>query len=675
MYTWKKTPRALGLLLTLAAAAYLPLAAKVDLSRTTPVPATEQIPVVDFFRGPVLKNPQLNLAGTHIAAILGTADDHTELLVYNMKTQAIERIGARGLSDIADVRWLDSKRLVYTISVKKQATTGILAAEAGALHDAYPLIQFVGSSLLTVPPNDRTHPVVRLAAHTENTGQYGEVAVLRTDISTGNILDMSSMDISPMAMADTKENNQKHIISRYPVLKTMVGGDIAYITDKEGKLTFGVEADQEGVFTLFKLVGDSWQKCPQDLEEIEIMGSGDNPGEIVVVGKRSGDKPRAIQIMDGATGNVVDNLIEDKNYDFDGWLYRDPVSNNIVGAIGNLKGPVSIWFTESYRNLQKAIDKMFPGQVVRILGTDEAGKMVLISSFSDRQPPIYSWVDLEKRTAGMFKNSTPWIDPQRMQPMNVMGFKTRDGKKLDACLTLPKGATKQNPPPLIVLPHEGPSGRDAWGYNAQVQFLVSRGYAVMQPNYRGSTGFRWMFPIEDYWEYRKMSDDITDATKALIASGHVDGKRVAIMGVGRFSGYLALCGVAFEPSLYRCAVSVSGCADWGRVIEETKYSKYSDPFFFRMSRRLGDPKKDPEKFAAMSPLKHASEVRAPVFFSTSEFDVAVDKSMASDMISTVRRNNPATENISFLNEAWGVHYLDNKVELYQKIESFLAKNL
>src|SRR5690606_23530181 len=103
-----------------------------------------------------------------------------------------------------------------------------------------------------------------------------------------------------------------------------------------------------------------------------------------------------------------------------------------------------------------------------------------------------------------------------------------------------------NPPPLVVLPHGGPWVRDTWGFNGEVQFLASRGYAVLQPNYRGSSGFDWMFPEEDRFEFRKMHDDVTDATKTVVASGYVDADRVAIMG-GSFGAYLALSGVVHEP--------------------------------------------------------------------------------------------------------------------------------
>ena len=647
--------------MAVASAASAALATNADLSRETPVPATEQVPIVDFFRPPILREPQLNLAGTHIAAILSAADDHSQLIVYDLKAQAFERIGANVGRDITTVTWLDSKHLIFNITRDKYSELGLFAVDLGALNDYYPLILFYGR-LIGVPPGDRLHPVVHLFPHTPITGRYGEVVILSTNIASGD---------SP------NEVSTRHIVSRYPPLKMDASGDFRYLTDVDGRLAFGF-GDQEGVLSLHRLVGDTWQRCPEDLEEIRVIGSGNDPGEIVVLGKRADGRPRPLEVMDATSGKVLNILWQDPAYDFDGWLYRDSKSNRILGAIGNKSAPYSVWFDEGMRTLQEKLDTMFPGQIVRILGTDEAGKMVLFSSFSDRQPPIYSWANLEARTAGMFRNSRPWIDSQRMQPMGVRKFRTRDGKEFDAFLTLPKGATLENPPPLVVLPHDRPdygsSGRSTWGYDAEVQFLASRGYAVLQPNYRGSTGSTWMYPKEDEWAFRKMHEDVTDAANDLIASGLVDRNRVAIMGTG-FGGYLALCGVAFEPSLYRCAVAISAHYDWGKLIEEAAYSKYETRRYLRLLVKLGDPKNDPEKFDAISPLKHATDIRVPVLVSYGEYDSSAEISMAKDLLSTVQKRGIAAESISFRDERSGAHYLKHKVELYQRIEAYLAENL
>jgi dienelactone hydrolase len=652
-----------GLALICLAASPLAATEFTELKRMEPVPATDPIPVADFVRPSLFQDPKLNYTGTHIAAIVSDDTDHTSLITYDRTNQTIDGIGSRGDTDVSNFEWLNDKRLVYVLSFAKIGGTSLYVGEAGQLSNSLPLFQHVGVSVFAVPPSDRTHPLANLFADGINTGHYDDAVTINTAI-------MSDNTGVPMSDADA---NVKRIIERYPEMKTDHGFDRGFFADKEGKLEFGV-TQEDGILALHELAGENWVKCPEDLDQIEVLQPGDNPGEVTVLGPRDGTAPRPLEFMNAQTGKPGDVLLQDKSYDFNGWLFRDPASHNIVGAVYHRAAPAVVWFTPSYRGLQKAVDALFPNQVVRVLGMDDAGKVVLISSGSDRQPLVYSWVDLEKHTSGLIKNTEPWIDPKRMRPMGVIKFKTGDGRQLDAYLTLPAGASRKNPPPLVVLPHPFIEGRSVWEYNADVQFLASRGYAVLQPNYRGSAGYGWMFPEQDEWEFRKMSDDVTSATKTAIAMGLVDPKRIAIMGTA-FGGYLAVSGAAYEPGLYKCAVAISAFYDWGRYIREDKYSQFSNYFYSRYLHKLGDPGKNPQKFDAIAPLRHADQVSSALFVSWGEYDDPELISQARDMASAVERNHVPVETISFLDEAVGVRHYDHKLDLYTHIEAFLAKNL
>ncbi len=672
MFALNRIPAASLLLLGLTTL-QLPAAEKLDLDRITPVPASEPVPAVDFFRPALLQEPRLNPSGTHIAALVTAGEDHHELLVYELKTQQIERFsGGAGDNDIYQVTWLNDRRLVFGIAARKYAGLGLFAANVGDLRSCYPLLQYVGSVLIAVPPQNRLRPLVWIRSGSLNAGQgAGVVATINTDIRSGKMTNILTAGADYHAVADAQESNDRHISSSVNGPKGDF--DVGFMADKEGQLEYGFTA-QEGLGTMHRLVGETWEKCPVDLEEIDVLGCGNERGHVAVIGPRQDGKPRALQFMDGATGQLGKVLLQDKAYDFTGWLYRDPVSHNIVGAVFERNGPKVVWFDEDYGRLQKILDGFFPGLIVRIIGNDEAGKLFLVATYSDRQPAIYNWVDLEKHTVGLIKQSHPWIDPTRMQPMNVMKFKTRDGHQLDAYVTLPAGASKKNPPPLVVLSHGGPWVRDNWGFNGEVQFLASRGYAVLQTNYRGSPGYGWMFPKEDEWDFRKMHDDVTDATKALIASGAVDASRIAIMG-GSFGGYLALSGVVNEPALYRCAVAISGVFDWEQLIHDNKSNQYDNPNYGRLLRKLGDPKKDKPKFDAISPVRHVDQIRVPVFVSHGGDDPIADIGQSKRLLSELDKNHVPHESLIVGSEGHGMSHLDNRVELYSRIEAFLAKNL
>lgn len=657
--------------LLLAAAGALPASEKLDLERVKPVPATEPIPVMDFFRPPLLREPKMNRAGTHIAAII-TAEEAGghKLLAYDLKTQKEEIAGALGDKDIYQFYWLNDQRLVFELSARKLYGIGLFAANVGSLSDAYLLLQYYGSQLVSVPEQNRLQPLVWNRRDFE-IDRDGGVAAINTDLRGGPFVNLLRVATDWSAAMDARDNNERHIVKRYPLPEPGVG--YGYMADKEGRLEFGFTS-QDGVLALHRLTAGHWEKCPVDLEQIDVVDCGDQPGQLAVLGPRQQGKPRALQFLEASTGKLGEVLLQDKAYDFNGWLYRDPVSHDLLGAVYERNGPTTVWFNEDYAKLQKVLNGFFPGLVVRILGNDVAGKLFLVAAYSDRQPPIYSWIDLEKRTVGLFKKSAPWIDPARMQPMNVMKFKTRDGRTLDAYVTLPAGASKQYPAPLVVLSHGGPWVRDTWGYNGEVQFLASRGYAVLQTNYRGSPGYSWMFPEEDEWDFRKMHDDVTDATKTLIVSGMVDRNRVAIMG-GSFGGYLALSGVVNEPALYCCAVTIAGVFDWEQHLRDYKYDQFDNPTYGRMMRKLGDPKQQPEKFAAISPLRQVDRIRVPVFVSHGKDDPVVDIGQSRRLISELEKHHVPHEALLVSEEGHGMAHLDNEVELYSRIEAFLAKYL
>jgi len=648
-------------------------AASLDLSRITPVPATEPIPTMDFFRPQTLSQPVLNPSGTHIAAVITAGEDKHELLVYSLADHKIETVGGSSTeSDIYNVNWLNDSRLIFSLSSHKLYGLGLLAADVGDLRNGYPLLQYSGARLVSIPLKNRLSPLVWNRFDIDIDKDLG-VSAINTNIKSGKIADLQSATIGNtwLAAMDVRDNNAKHIVSTYPLPPD--GITYYYGVDKEGELAYSYTSDR-GNLAMFRLANKQWIKCPIDLEQIDIEGAGNEPGQLWVTGPRQEGKPRALQLMDSATGQLGDVALQDQSYDFNGWLYRNPGTGDVLGAIFERSSPQVFWFNDQYQTLQKILDGMFPGLLVRIIGSDTKHKIFLVSTRSAKQPTIYSWVDLETRKSGLFKNSMPWIEPARMQEMKIVKFKTRDGRRLDAYLTFPAGASKENPPPLIVLAHGGPWARDTWGFDGEVQFLASHGYAVLQPNYRGSIGYGWMFPQEDEWNFVKMHDDVTDATKTLIASGLIDKNRVGIMGAS-FGGYLAISGVAHEPDLYRCAVTNAGVFDWALQIQSKKYDQYDNPSFGRLMKKLGDPKKDAEKFAAMSPINFVDKIRVPVFVAGGKEDTTVEIQQSKRLVSALDKYHVPYEKLFIGGEAHGMAFLKDEVELYDRILVFLDENL
>jgi dipeptidyl aminopeptidase/acylaminoacyl peptidase len=648
----------------------------LDLKRVVPVPADQQIPVGDFFRPAQLQEPKLSPSGTNIAAIVTAGEDHHLLFVYNVKTQKYEVLGRHGDTDISDVHWLNDTRLVYEVATQKLFGIGLFAANAGDLTGTYPLLQYFGTRLIAVRRSDRLSPLVWNSFNALQSPWVDQGAAI---INSGQVSRQNGVDLTSASndalwaqIQPVRENNDLHIEDRFPV--PSAGPTVGYIADKDGNLEFA-ETSRDGVGSLYRLADRTWVKCPVDMDHWALFGSGNRPGELVARPPHTEGTPSPLVFLDGPTGKRGETLVDDKGYDFVGGVYRDPVTGEVIGAAMQREGPHVVWFTEDRRKLQDLLNRSFPGMVVRIVGSNEAQDFFLIAAYSDRQPAIYSWVDPKKHASGLFKTSAPWIDPKRMQPESIIRFKTRDGRQLDAYLTLPAGASKEHPAPMVVVPHGGPWVRDDWGFDGEAQFLASRGYAVLKPNYRGSPGYSWMFPEKDEWEFVKMSHDVTDATRALVASGLVDPARVAIMG-GSFGGYLAINGVVDEPSLYRCAVAISGVFDWEQLISDRKYdyTKF-DWWYATLLRRLGDPRREKEKFDALAPVRHIDRVKVPVFVTHGGYDPVADIGQSTRLISELKRYGVPNETYIVGDEGHGMRHFANRVEQYSRIEAFLARNM
>jgi dipeptidyl aminopeptidase/acylaminoacyl peptidase len=227
--------------------------------------------------------------------------------------------------------------------------------------------------------------------------------------------------------------------------------------------------------------------------------------------------------------------------------------------------------------------------------------------------------------------------------------------------------------PLVVLVHGGPWVRDTALYNPEVQFLVSRGYAVLQPNYRGSSGYTPEISRGHMFNFSRMHDDVTDATRAFLGTGIIDRKHVAIMG-GSFGGYLAVAGVAFEGDLYCCAVSEAGVFDWKRQIKDESdrvESGESIPILDEASNPAGDLSRLDE----ISPINHADQIRVPVLIAHGIEDDVVDVAQSRRLARTLKARDVPVETFFRPLEKHGFFNYRDRVDFYHLVEAFLAKNL
>ncbi|MGC4072398.1 MAG: S9 family peptidase [Nibricoccus sp.] len=634
------------------------------LDRMVPVPADQPIPVIDFFRPPLFSNPELNPAGTHFAAIVSSESDRLDLIAFDLATKKAERLTGGGNYDINTYEWLNDKRLLFNLTQDKLYSTGLFAVELGRFSQSYVLQRYNVIVPVGFPKSNPLEAIIWIKNSAMDQGADGGVIKIDTRRSFDSKDGLLFMNGDDGIRAD--------IVETYPSPKG--GVPLGYLADRKGEMAYAVTT-KDGVPAFHRYVDKKWEPSAVDFNETPVLGIGDEPGELLTLGPRKAGTPRGLYRLDAVTGKRGELLVQDDKYDFvGGRFYRHPVDNRLLGVQYQRKGPQSVWFDPAYQRIQAAMENAFPGEAVRILGSDREEKQFFVSVSSDVHPASYFHVKVATKTFVPIANIAPWIDPKRMRPMQTVTYKARDGREIEGYVTLPDGASKENKVPLVVLPHGGPWVRDNWGWDAQVQFLASRGYAVFQPNYRGSTGYAWKFPEADIWDFRKMHDDVTDGVKTVLKTRLIDPDRIAIMG-GSFGGYLALSGAAYEKDLYRCAITIAGVFDWERVMKDARGSEYLRGTYGSLRRHLGDPAKRKEKFEEISPIKHVDQVKIPVFVAHGTEDHVAEVTQSKALIAELKKYGVPYEKQFESGEGHGFHKLDNQVQLYTAIEAFLAKNM
>jgi dipeptidyl aminopeptidase/acylaminoacyl peptidase len=259
-----------------------------------------------------------------------------------------------------------------------------------------------------------------------------------------------------------------------------------------------------------------------------------------------------------------------------------------------------------------------------------------------------------------------------MAHQKPIAFQSRDGLTINGYLTLPKGMEPKKLP-VVVNPHGGPWARDSWGFNPEIQFLANRGYAVLQLNFRGSTGYGKKFWQASFKQWGKtMQDDITDGVKWLVREGIADSSKVAIYG-GSYGGYATLAGVTFTPDLYAAAIDYVGVSNMFTFMNTIP--PYWKPYLDQFHEMVGDPKKDSLLLAEASPALHSDRIKTPLFVAQGANDPRVNKAESDQMVEALKKRGVDVEYMVRDNEGHGFMNQDNRFDFYGAMEKFLEKHL
>ena len=616
----------------------------------------ERVPAADFFRFPVCTSADLSPDGKRVA-YLGRLEDQQSLFITDLQSGETYAAWAENNLDVYRYHWADSDHLIFNVSKFEQWDTGLFCID----REVKTMKRLASGRLVRVigGTEDDT-PGVVVAARVPPKGDYHAYSL---DYLEAN-----------------KYNDFERISDR--VAKDP-GKILGWLCDLSGNVRFGAapRMDSEtGKPEIYWMGSDKKGKVWSEysLPDDTVPAAFDYDGQTLYVFSASERNTSALYEFDSKVGELGKLLVADERFDVNwGTLRFSSNRRRLVGLTYDRTRTTSIWIDPVYRDLQEAIDKIFPDTVNVIIDQSQGGTLFLTHAFSDRNPGQYFIIDVESFGVSKLCDSRPWIDSAKMAPTKGITFETRDGIALHGYITLPL-MLKSSPYPTVVLVHGGPFARDVWGFNSEVQFYANRGYAVLQVNYRGSTGYGKEYMEAAKGEFgHRIQNDITDAVQGAIGMEIADPNRIAIVGAS-FGAYIAICALEATPNLYACAVAFAGVYDWERHLKQVAKQErwYREDFSFETwSYWLTSPGDAFPEVYSSSPINFVDRIKAPVFVIHGMEDTVVEAKQSKLLLSALKKHNKEFKTLFDTWEGHGFRDEEKRIDLYRKIEEFLGEHM
>lgn len=637
------------------------LAACCAVHAQTPVPFKPTTSAEDFARQPKLRSPAFSPDGQRFAAVQ-EVDGRMNLVAADMKARKLTRVTSFTTVDVSGYRWISNSRIVFsTYDAKKGLTEqqrggGLFAVN----HDGSEPRELAATSRGCQVSAQTCRPVEffsRIA------GSEDEILAIINE-RDGAVPDLYRLNTrTGRKTLLTEENPGK--VRRWVVDKDLVPRAAWSVDDKKLEGTFWYRDDAAA----------KWRKVASygEFEPRMQPVAFDVDGALFVIANLDSDKD-TLHVFDAKANRPGEKVAQHPLVDIGDSLVMRTADRAIVGMVIDADQPEYAWFDADLAKAQKLADASLPGKSNRLIPLDN-GKIV-VASTSDRDPGTYYLLDPKSRTLEELLRTIDWLKPEQLATTRVVRYKARDGLEIPAYLSLPPGRPAKGLP-LVAWIHGGPWARDDWGYDPDVQFLASRGYAVLQPNFRGSTGFGRKHLSSSFKQWgQTMQDDITDGVRHLVAQGIVDEKRVCIGGAS-YGGYATLMGLVKDPKQYRCGISVVGVSDlvWMQELGYSDFNAYNpdsaDAYF---SVTMGDLTKDRAMLEQYSPRRHADRIEAPVLFVHGADDRRVPIKHAEGMRDALKAAGKPYEWVVYSGEGHGFMKPENRLDYYRRMEDFLGRH-
>ncbi|MFC0253811.1 alpha/beta hydrolase family protein [Massilia consociata] len=668
-------PRALGSVAFAAALACTLPGAQAQV----PAPATATLPsIASFFSSSPISNAKLSPDARYLAARSGAPGRRDALVVVDLQTNSGKVVASYNDADIGDFQWISSERLLFNTREKgvgvgnTRYAPGLYAVNRdgerfveladrtghGATHGTRSTRKILPwhTFMLDQEGAQDSEYVYVTSANLDTAGEVRSVDLLRLNTLTG---------------------------ATQPVPRP-AGNVRGWELDHKGEPRLAMTLERDTITLHYREPSNnawrvlaSFPAFDDGSKALEPIGFAPD-GNLFVRARSGGRDTTSVHLLDTATGKInPEPVLVTAGYDFDGSLVSN--RDKVLGVRFRTDAVSNEWFDPGMQQVQASLDKLLPAtiNVVSVPAQPES-PWVLVWSYSDAMPGTYSLYNTQTKLLNKIADVRPKINPAQMGRQQFVRYKARDGLEIPALLTLPPG-TKRTGLPMVVLVHGGPWVRGAsWGWNPYSQFLASRGYVVLEPEFRGSLGFGIKHFKAGFKQWGlAMQNDIADGVRWAAGKGIADANRVCIAGAS-YGGYATLMGLVNDPDLYKCGVNWVGVTDINLLYNNgwNFSSDMSDEFrAYGMPERVGDRVKDAAQLKATSPIQQASRITQPVLLAYGGVDQRVPINHGTQFRDAVMKTNKHVEWVEYPEEGHSWSLAKTHVDFWGRVERFLDKHI
>ncbi|MEO5735236.1 MAG: prolyl oligopeptidase family serine peptidase [Rubrivivax sp.] len=655
------------------------VAQPVAVATTAPLP-----PASAFYSRPAVEQSVLSPSGRWLAILVPVGKLRNALAVVDVDDLQMIKIVANFTDfDVEHVSWVSDDTLVFSVDDRNvaQGETYDWPGLFSIGRDGEGLRQLVqlrrhfvtggqrpgvqplsANHVLLQVPNDGGNAVIVGEIQWDNGRDLAAIVAKRLDVKTGR---------STAVAERVPPNVQRWLFDGHGMPRAVV--------NRQDGGRFAVQwhdktSDTWKVLNTFTYLDEAWSPVAVDAGGDFFVTSNSGPaGEAVL--KR----------FDFTTGKPEpEPLVSTPGFDFQGSLLSESPGGVKLGVRTTTDAETTVWFDPVLKAAQADIDRRLPGRINRLscraCGSDHM--TVLVSSWSDRDPgDVWLWrasgpnpAEATWRKVGALR---PAIDPRRMATLDLHRIKARDGQDLPVWVTTPAGAVKGQPLPTVVLVHGGPWVRGvSWRWAADAQFLASRGYLVIEPEFRGSTGYGFRHLQAGFKQWgQAMQDDVADATRWAAQAAGADPKRICIAGAS-YGGYSTLMGLVRDPDLYRCGIAWVAVTEPRLMYEWSSRSDLNETWRrYGLPALLGDPKTDAAMLEQASPLAQAARIKAPLMLVFGESDRRVPLEHGTRLRKALQDAGRDPTWVTYPQEGHGWLLQSTRIDFANRVQNFLAEHL